>query len=75
MIPLTPLLLIKEVPMTAVNDALVEVFRRIIKHEIQDELDARGSSNDLTDDQKEQIKSVVREVLDYDVSFDVTIHT
>jgi len=61
--------------MTAVNDALVEVFRRIIKHEIQDELDARGSSNDLTDDQKEQIKSVVREVLDYDVSFDVTIHT
>jgi len=61
--------------MTAVNDALVEVFRRIIKHEIQDELDARGSSNDLTDDQREQIKSVVREVLDYDVSFDVTIHT
>lgn len=61
--------------MTAVNDALVEVFRRIIKHEIQDELDARGSSNDLTDDQREEIKSVVREMLDYDVSFEVTVNT
>lgn len=68
--------------MTAVNDALIEVFRRIIKNEIQDELDARDdelyakrNGDDLTDDQKEQIKSVVREVLDYEVSFDVTVNT
>jgi hypothetical protein len=75
MIPLTPLLLIKEVPMTTSNDALIEALRRIIKQEVISEIDARDSSNDFTDDQKEQIKSVVREVLDCEVSFDVTVNT
>lgn len=61
--------------MTTSNDALIEALRRIIKQEVISEIEARGSSNDLTDDQKEQIKSVVREVLDCDVSFDVTVNT
>lgn len=60
--------------MTAINDALIEALRRIIKQEVISEIDARASSNDLTDDQKQQIKSVVHEVLDCDVSFEVTVN-
>mgnify|MGYP006000591763 CR=1 FL=1 len=67
--------------MTIRDVNLTTALRAIIKHEIDSEFDARAKSPSVckdsyfSEDEKEEIKSIVREVIDYDVSFEIEVRT
>ena len=67
--------------MTIRDVNLTTALRAIIKQEIDNEFDARAKSPSVckdsyfSEDEKEEIKSIVREVIDYDVSFEIEVRT
>lgn len=71
----------KEEPMTIRDANLTTAIRQIIRDEIFSEFQAREKSRSVckdkhfSDDEKEEIKNIVRETIDGEISFEITVHT
>ena len=67
--------------MTIRDANLTTAIRAMIREEILSELDARKKSPSVckdkhfSDDEKEEIKNIIRETIDGEISFEIEVHT